>query len=342
MNTAPAVSVCVASYNHARYLPAMLDSILNQTFRDFEIVAIDDGSTDNSLEVLQACANRNPHIMRVFTHPGGRNLGISATVNLGFEKSRGKYWCPHASDDVSYPDRLARQIAFLERHPDVGWVYGVADQIDENGKPLDCQFGSDLSSSIDLVERLIWDNPIAAVTTIIRRDCALRVGLWDEAVVYSDWEYWIRLASHYPPAFIPSSVVNYRVHGGNTSLGVSREARLVRLLQVMKAAREKADSTGGLVARPRTKAQLDFRKAGLCSEMGDFNSCRHELTRMFESDPTLRFNPKLISQWLCRQPGRRLALAVIREFGSRPRWAANPSFVSTLVGIFFYRPLRRT
>ena len=342
MSNTPLVSVCVASYNHGRFLPAMLDGLLSQTFRDFEIVVVDDGSTDNSMQVLKAYADRNPEIMRVYTHPGGQNRGVSATVNLGFEKSCGKYWCMHDSDDLSYPDRLARQAAFLESHPDVGWVYGVADPIDGNGAHLDGRFGSDLSSCSDLVERLIWDNPIAAVTTIIRRDCALRIGLWDEAVIYSDWEYWIRLASHYPPAFIPGSVIKYRVHGGNTSLGVSREARLDRLLQVMKAAREKADSTGGLVARPRTKAQLDFRKAGLSSEMGDFESCRHELRSMFDSDPTLRFNPKPISHWLCRQPGRRLALGVIREFGSRPRWAANPSFMSTLVGIFLYRRLRRT
>src|ERR1039457_2785079 len=143
VSTSPIVSVCVASYNHARFLPAMLDGILSQTFRDFEIVAVDDGSTDNSLEVLHGYADRNPEIMRVYTHPGARNLGISATLNLGFEKSRGKYWCPHASDDVSYPDRLERQVAFLDGHPDVGWVYGIADLIDDYGASLGGQFGSD-------------------------------------------------------------------------------------------------------------------------------------------------------------------------------------------------------
>jgi glycosyltransferase involved in cell wall biosynthesis len=336
------VSVCVASYNHARFLPAMLDGLLGQTFRDFEIVIVDDGSTDNSMEVLQAYANRNPEIIRLYTHPGGRNAGISATVNLGLEKSRGRYWCPHDSDDVSCPDRLERQVAFLESHPDVGWVYGVAARIDDNGASLDGLFGSDLSSCTDLVERLIWDNPFAGVTALIRTDCALRIGLWDETVLYSDWEYWMRLAAHYSPAFIPGPVVRYRVHESNVSLGTPREARLDRYLQVMKAARQKADSTGGMLARPRTKAQLDFRKASLCYEIGDFESGRRELRKMFESDPTLRFNPKPIAQWLCRQPGRRLALGLIREFGSPPRWAANMSFVSTLLQVFFYRPLRRT
>jgi glycosyltransferase involved in cell wall biosynthesis len=342
MSISPMVSVCVASYNHARFLHATLDGLLSQTFRDFEIVVVDDGSTDNSMEVLQAYANRNPEIMRVYTHPGGRNLGISATVNLGFEKSRGMYWCPHASDDVSYSDRLARQVAYLEDHPDVGWLYGIGDQIDDNGALLNGQLGSDLSSCTDLVELMIWENPIAAVTTIIRRDCALRIGPFDEALLYSDWEYWIRLASHYSPVFIPRAVIKYRVHGRNASIAVPREARLERVFQVMKAARQKADSTGGLLARTRTKAQLDFRKGNICFEMGDFESARRELRSMFQSDPTLRFNPKPIAQWLCRLPSRRLALAIIRELGSPPRWAASMAFVSTLFRIFFYRPLRRT
>jgi glycosyltransferase involved in cell wall biosynthesis len=341
MSTSPIVSVCVASHNHARFLPAMLDGILGQTFRDFEIIVVDDGSTDNSLEVLQSYAHRNPEIMRVYTHPGAHNLGISATVNLGFEKSRGKYWCPHASDDVSYPDRLERQAAFLESHPDVGWVYGIADLIDDNGAPLDGQFGSDLSSCTDLVEHFVWENPIAGPTTMIRRDCVLRIGPFDEAVLYSDWEYWFRLAAHYSPAFIPGSVAKYRHHGRNTSLEVPWEEQLGRLFQVMKAVRQKADSTGGLLGRPRTKAQLDFRKANLCFEIGDFESGGHALRSMFESDPTLRLNPKPMAQWLCRKPDRRLALAVVREFGSPPWWAANMSFVSTLLHIFFYRPLRR-
>jgi glycosyltransferase involved in cell wall biosynthesis len=355
VSTSPIVSVCVASYNHARFLPAMLDGLLSQTFRDFEIVVVDDGSTDNSMGVLQTYANRNPEIMRVYTHSGGRNRGISATVNLGFEKSRGKYWCMHDSDDISYSHRLARQVAFLERHPEVGWVYGMADLIDSSGAPLRPSLatsetpypingweGSDLSFCTDLVEHLIWDNPIAAVTTIIRRECALRIGLWDEAVLYGDWEYWIRLAAHYSPVFISGSIIKYRVHGRNASLEVAREARLDRSLEVMKSARQKADSTGGLLARTRTKALLDFRKASLCFEMGHFEAGRRELRSMFQSDPTLRFNPKPIAQWLRRQPGRRLALAVIRELGSPPWWAANMSFVSTLFQIFLYRPLRRT
>jgi len=221
-------------------------------------------------------------------------------------------------------------------------VYGIADLIDENGAPLGRQSGSDLSSCADLVETLIWSNPIVAPTTMIRIDCALRVGPFDEAVLYSDWEYWIRLAALYPPAFVSGPVIKYRVHESNTSLGIPRKGQLDRHFQVMKAVRQKAELTGGLLDRPLTKAQLDFCNASLCFEIGDFESGRREVRNMFESDPTLRVNPTPMAQWLGRQPGRRLALAIVQEFGSPLQWAANMSFVSTLLHIFFYRPLRRT
>src|SRR5258708_17138607 len=136
MSPAPRISVCIPSYNHARFLPATLDAILDQTFRDFEIVVVDDGSTDDTMEILRSYASRYPEIVRIFTHPGGRNRGISATVNLALKKARGVYWCGHPSDDVSYRDRLERQLAYLDSHPDVGWIYGVADLIDEHGTPL--------------------------------------------------------------------------------------------------------------------------------------------------------------------------------------------------------------
>lgn len=90
----PKVSICVPSYNHARFLPMALESALAQTYDDFEVVVVDDGSTDDSLAVAQSYAARHPSKVRVFTHPGHRNRGISETVNLAFEKAR---WLGDAS-----------------------------------------------------------------------------------------------------------------------------------------------------------------------------------------------------------------------------------------------------
>ncbi len=336
----PIVSVCVASYNHARFLPEMLDAILGQTLRDFEIVVVDDGSTDNSMEVLQAYANRNPEIMRVYTHPGGRNLGISATVNLGFEKSRGKYWCPHDSDDISYLDRLARQVAFLENHPDVGWLYGIADFIDGNSRRLDGHQGEDASSCLDLIERLTWSNPIASPTTMIRRECMLLVGKWDETLVCSDWEYWIRLAARYPPVFLPGPVLQYRIHGSNSSVNMPKERELKYYLQCLAAVRKKADFVGGRINLPRFKALLEFQQAKALILLGDLESADHMLDAMFRTDPSLREDPKRLAQWLYLARDRRLSWATLRQLGMRSAWLADKDFMSSLLYVLVYCPLR--
>jgi glycosyltransferase involved in cell wall biosynthesis len=91
MSHQPRVSVCVPSYNHARYLPDTIESVLGQTYRDFEVVVVDDGSTDDSLAIAESYAARHPDRVRVFTHPGRRNLGISETVNLAARLSRGEF-----------------------------------------------------------------------------------------------------------------------------------------------------------------------------------------------------------------------------------------------------------
>ena len=336
----PTVSVCIPSYNHAKFLPATLDSILGQTFQDFEIVAVDDGSSDGSLDILHDYARQYSGNIHVFTHPGRRNLGIAATANLAFIKSSGTYWCGHTSDDVSYPNRLERQVSFLENHHTVGWVYSVAEMIDANGARLDQEFGVDLSSCPDIMERLIWRNCIVAPSTMVRRECRLRVHPEDESLVYSDWDLFVRLAASYSAAFVPPPIVQYRVHGSNTSLGVPLAEQARRILAVMVALRHKADSDGGRLSCPRTKSILEFQQASLFAQVGDFESARRKVRGMLESDPSLR-DLKDLAQWLLHEPGRRLALAIMSELRVSS-CLVDRAFLSTLLRIFVYSPLQRS
>src|SRR5437868_6123302 len=115
------VSITIPSYNHVRFLPATLESILAQTYKNFEVVIVDDGSRDGSLQVAQEYAARQPGLIRVLTHPGHENRGVSAAVNLAFENISGEYWMGIPSDDTMYPDKLERQVEFLDKHPEVGW-----------------------------------------------------------------------------------------------------------------------------------------------------------------------------------------------------------------------------
>jgi glycosyltransferase involved in cell wall biosynthesis len=330
------VSVCIPSYNHARFLPATLDSILGQTFRDFELIVVDDGSTDNSLEILESYARKYPESMRVLTHPGGLNLGISVTCNLAIKEARGVYWCVHASDDVSYPDRLERQVAFLESHPDVGWVYGVADCIDKNGTRFDGQFGRDLSAFPDLVEELIFSNGIAGPTTMVRMKCVNKVGQNEPGLMYSDWEFWIRLAAHYSAAFLPGAVAAYRVHDYNTSVLIPQCATPERILkgrrwrlEVLTALRWKADVAECRLGRPHTKALIDLMRAAALIGLKDRAS--RAAADVFRSDPSFGDDLKRLAYYLYRLKSLRLALMMIRELGYPPKWLLDTDFMSALL-----------
>jgi glycosyltransferase involved in cell wall biosynthesis len=347
MSRIPLVSVCIPSYNHARFLPAALDAILGQTFRDFEIVVVDDGSSDNSLEILQSYARKYPEIMRVFTHPGRRNLGSAATDNLAIKEARGVYWCPEESDDVSYPDRLERQVAFLERHPDIGWIYGVADFIDKDGTPLDRQYGYDLSACPDLVEELILTATIAPL--MVRMTCMTEVGPFEPGLVYGDWEYWIRLAARYPAAFLPGAVGAFRCHDYNTSITLPQHETPDRILQdfrygleVFTTLRRKADGAEGQLGRPRTKALFDLRRAAMLLLLKDKESASLAAAAVFRSDPSFRDDLKQLAHFLYHFKSLRLAFMLIRELGYPPNWLSDRDFMSGLLRICAHRIWRRS
>jgi glycosyltransferase involved in cell wall biosynthesis len=304
-----------------------------------ELIAVDDRSTDNSLEILQGYARKYPEIMRVFTHPGGQHLGISATINLTLEKARGVYWCAHASDDVSYLDRVERQVAFLESRPDVGWIYGVADSINGDGTPLPGKFGCDLSSFPELAEALVFRNMIYGQTVMVRTKYAIELGGHEPGLLYGDWEFWVRLAARHPAAFLPKPVAAYRLHEYNTSPGAPSREQLKRGLDVMTTLRRKADTAEGLLSQARMKALLDFCRAGYLFALRDGKGARSAFKSMFESDPSLRHDPKQLAQWLREHRGLPLALGMVRELGIRPFWLANPAFMSALLRVGLYWPL---
>jgi glycosyltransferase involved in cell wall biosynthesis len=334
----------MASYNHARFLPAALDSIFGQTLGDFELIAVDDGSTDESLEILHAYADRNPGMMRVLTHPGHQNLGISVTVNLATSEARGVYWCGHDSDDISYPDRLERQVAFLEARPEIGWVYGLADFIDKDGAPLHEQFGCDLTAVPDLVEELLVENRIASPTLLVRMECLREVGPFEPGLVYSDGEYWVRLAARYPAAFLPGAVVGYRYHDSNVSLYPPQRDTLQRSLEsyrwslaAIASLRRKADAGDRQLGQPRKKALLDLSRAAYLLLAKDKDSASRAAAAVFRSDPSFRRDLKQLAYCLNRFKSLRLPLLMIRELGYPPRWLASPAFLSALWRIAVYR-----
>src|SRR5262249_27061073 len=131
MDTSPKVSVAIPVYNREKYIAQAIDSILAQTFTDFEILIIDDGSTDSSVAIARSYSD--PHI-RLVCH--ATNSGVAVARNSAIAHARGEYLAFLDSDDWAYPQRLAKQVAFLDRHPDYAAVGAWIEWMDTDGRPF--------------------------------------------------------------------------------------------------------------------------------------------------------------------------------------------------------------
>lgn len=230
----PKISVGIISYNHAKFLPTTVESVLVQAYENFEILIVDDGSTDDSLAIAESYAAKHSNV-RVFTHPGHVNKGISATCNLAVEKAQGDYINILGSDDAYYDYTLREQVNFLEAHPEKGMVCGIAQCINETGELLPRTVGEDIWSKPDCLDTMFWSNKVSAPTVMVRRECYEKVGLYAQELAYSDWEMWLRilLFSDWQIGFIDKPLAFYRVHSENVSLNNPLMVNYDRNLQVL-------------------------------------------------------------------------------------------------------------
>jgi glycosyltransferase involved in cell wall biosynthesis len=133
-NRSPLISVCMPVYNAERYVSEAIESVLSQTFKDFEFLILDDGSTDGSLAILKGHAERDPRI-RLTSRP---NKGLAPTLNELMDQARGEFVARMDADDVSLPERLERQADYLRKHPDCVIVGCHALVMDSDGDPHLC------------------------------------------------------------------------------------------------------------------------------------------------------------------------------------------------------------
>lgn len=213
----PKVSILLTCYNHMRYLPAAVQSIKEQTYRDFEIIAIDDGSMDETRHWL---ANNSDGI-RVYFNKA--NLGTYGALNTGLALAKGSYIAVLNDDDVWAPRKLELQMKVFAENPNIGLVHTDGQFIDGEGKvvpgaPLGFEFPTTTTSGRDILLALLHANKIIASSVVVRRECFDKVGLFnDEYFGSGDWEMWLRIAEHYDIGCVPEKLTSYRVHGTNAS-----------------------------------------------------------------------------------------------------------------------------
>ena len=200
--TPPRVSVVLCVYNQAAYVAEAIASILGQTLTDLELIIVDNGSTDSSPEVVHSFTD--PRIRYVRNE---RNLGHAGSLNRGRALARGRYLAIMDSDDISLPERLARQADFLDAHPDVAmcgsWVETFGARMELRRFPTEPAV---------LAASLLLSCPFSTPTVMLRRDAMLPEGFDPRFGPAFDYAYWVAVANRAPVANLPEVLLKYRLH----------------------------------------------------------------------------------------------------------------------------------
>jgi hypothetical protein len=211
----PKVSVVMASYNHAEFVGEAIESVLRQSFSDLEMVITDDGSPDRTAEVVRGFSD--PRIDFV-AFP--QNSGTCDAFNNSIARSKGEYLAVLSSDDFFLPGKLARQVEFLDAHPDVGAVFGQPKIVDEAGDeladsshPFTTVFTSVNRSRAEWLRYFVeFGNCLCHPTILIRRSCYDKVGLYDPMLRnIPDLDMWIRLCRFFDVHVLPEQLTAFRV-----------------------------------------------------------------------------------------------------------------------------------
>ncbi len=209
----PTVSVVIPTYNRADFILDAIESVFLQTFSDYEIIVIDDGSVDATSEVLQPLI-ADDKIRYVFQE----NQGVSAARNHGIRLSKGKYIAFLDSDDLWHPNKLEALVDVLDVNPSIALVQHSFHRVTEDGSSLGYRDTSRFSGQVYPAMLLDWSVLIPPSCVMLRAEIFAEVGAFDESMHWGeDIDLWRRVAQHHPIAAIPEALTTMRVHADNAS-----------------------------------------------------------------------------------------------------------------------------
>ncbi|MDM9381601.1 glycosyltransferase [Chlorogloeopsis sp. ULAP01] len=295
----PKVTVVIPAYNAMAFLPETLESVLRQTFTDFEILIVNDGSTDNILE--WASELKDPRV-KLITQPNQR---VSAARNTGITNAQGKYIAFLDADDLWEPAKLEKQIRCLDEQPTVGLVYTWTLLVDKENNPTGRIFASHLEGKV--WNKLLENDPISSGSSpLVRRSCFDTVGLFDRNLAYApDLDMWVRIAYRYPIAVVKEPLVRYRQLPNSFSR--NRQGMIKELRQVVEKAFASVPLEQ-LYLRNQCYASIFFGLAWLAVDEGDYKKAIHLRQQAF-----LHYSQVFFSEKYLRLS---LAIAMIRWFGA--------------------------
>ena len=256
----PFITVFTPNYNNSKYISETIESIINQTYKNFEYIIIDDCSTDNSWKIIQKYSQMDK---RIKCYRNDRNLKIVGTRNKGFLNSspKAKYFSIIDSDDVAFPQRLEKQIIFLENNSDYGLVGSNAVIINEKSEFIGYRnYPLDDHEIRKIITRI---NPFTQSSVTLRKDIINIIGLYDKKwFVCQDYDYWLRVGRKWKLRNLSEPLIKYRLNSGQVKNKFLKETLINTFKIQKKAIREYGynDSIFAISQRILLKFLISFSK----------------------------------------------------------------------------------
>jgi len=275
------VSVVIPAFNRSDYINESIDSVLSQDYPKVELIAVDDGSTDGTYEILLEYAEQGR--LKLVTHPARENKGQSAALNLGLREASGEFIAILDSDDLFLPGKLSAQVEYLNSHPDVGLVYGMGEGVDGSGRWIYDIHSPDHVEPNDPNAVLLDCYFLLPQNALVRRAVYDQVGGFEEDFrAAQDHDMLVRIAENTRFGFIPIKVFQYRRHGDSISNNGLRR-RWTNGFEIVRRARARYPYRASTIRK--RNALLNFRMAQVCWEENGYMGALGYLIKSGLLDP---------------------------------------------------------
>jgi hypothetical protein len=284
----PLVSIIIPVYNGERYIEEALASVFAQTFRDFEVIVVNDGSTDSTEERLRRHRNRIVYVLQP-------NRGQSLARKAGLEVARGSLIAFLDCDDVWLPEKLERQVGAARAYEQCGIITTDVERFDEHGVTLRSLKEWHSPASGFVMEKLLFDNFIPPSAAVVRRECFDRVTTFDvpPPCFGEDWLMWMQIVPRYPVYFIDEVLTRHREHSDSMNIHEGRELQfrcMLRNLEIMQQVIPELRERPDLIRKAGCK--WSFHLGVRDVEALDLAHAREKLRR------AVRFRPASLPAWV--------------------------------------------
>ena len=278
----PKVSVIIPAYNQAHFLQDAVDSVLNGIYADFEIVIVDDGSTDHTRQIAENISD--PRVKYVYQE----NRGLAGARNTGIRNTTGKYIAYLDSDDLFAPEKLEVLAKKLDNEPELGLVAGQNILIGDEGSALGEIFDTPLPQD---GARLLLGNPITVGSVLLRREWQEKAGFFDESLrSYEDWDMWLRLAKlGCKMGWVPKPVYYYRFHSAQMTRD-DRQMTTATFAVLDKVYQESDLPPSWLTLRDEAYSHANIRSAAQAYSVRKYDQAKEYLREAVRLNPALSAN----------------------------------------------------